>query len=225
MVIEHFISLGSRCHTSSFLKRNKLKKESYPFDWIYSNIYMIIHCLDTKFTFFLNKDYYSITDLNNYNQTHLYYYPDNNTMFNHHNPLNDKDYDYFKRCIERFYNVLKSNKKKLFIIMLDHNDTNPYYTYNDLIKYNNNEFDLLNYKLSLFTDNYEILIIIHKKNDNNNHHFINNNNLTILFFSTYSYSNGVSFIDDNDNIILDNIIKKYYNIESFPDTPSSNELN
>ena len=210
MKYEHFISIGSRCHASSFLKRNKLKKESYPFDWIYSNLYMIIHCIDTNFIFFLDKNYYSIANPDNYNQTHLYYYPDYNTMFNHHNPLNNIDYEYFKRCINRFYNVLKSKEKKLFLLMLDHNDSNPHYTYNDFINYNENIFDLINYKLSILTDNYEILIIIHKKNDNNNYHFFKNNNLTVLFFSTYSYSNGVSFTNENDNIILDTIFKQHY---------------
>jgi hypothetical protein len=35
--IKHVCSLGSLCHSSQILKRNNLKKCSYPFDWIFSN--------------------------------------------------------------------------------------------------------------------------------------------------------------------------------------------
>ena len=54
---KYFVSLGERCYTSSLLKRNKLKKESYPFDWIFSNLDMILHCIFDNFETFLNKNY------------------------------------------------------------------------------------------------------------------------------------------------------------------------
>ena len=36
MNINYVISLGKQCHTAEFLKDNKLKNCSYPFDWIFS---------------------------------------------------------------------------------------------------------------------------------------------------------------------------------------------
>lgn len=41
MEINYVCSLGRVCHSAQLLKRNKLKVESYPFDWIfmrYNNI-------------------------------------------------------------------------------------------------------------------------------------------------------------------------------------------
>ena len=38
---QYVISLGAKCHTAAFLKRNNLKKASYPFDWIFSDLDMV----------------------------------------------------------------------------------------------------------------------------------------------------------------------------------------
>jgi hypothetical protein len=61
-IIKYVCSLGPRCHTASFLKRNHLKKASYPFDWIFSDIDMITHCLEDDFNIFLDKQYFTILD-------------------------------------------------------------------------------------------------------------------------------------------------------------------
>ena len=53
MEFDHFCSLGTLCHSSLLLKRNNLKKCSYPFDWIYSNCDNVIHCIKNKFKFAL----------------------------------------------------------------------------------------------------------------------------------------------------------------------------
>ncbi len=54
MEVKYVCSLGSLCHTASYLKNNKLKLESYPFDWIMSNYNDIIHCIENKFSIFLD---------------------------------------------------------------------------------------------------------------------------------------------------------------------------
>lgn len=56
--INYTCSLGSLCHSSQILKRNKYKLCSYPFDWIYSSCDTIIHCLEDDFHTFLDKSYY-----------------------------------------------------------------------------------------------------------------------------------------------------------------------
>ena len=38
-------SLGPQCHSSNILKRLNIKKESYPFDWIFSNLKNLEHAI------------------------------------------------------------------------------------------------------------------------------------------------------------------------------------
>ncbi len=58
MEINNVCSLGTLCHTATLLKRNNLKISSYPFDWIFSNINIIIDCIEDDFNSFLDKKYY-----------------------------------------------------------------------------------------------------------------------------------------------------------------------
>jgi len=57
--INHICSIGSLCHSSYFIKSNNFKRESYPFDWIFSNIGTIKHCIEDNFKIFLDKKYYT----------------------------------------------------------------------------------------------------------------------------------------------------------------------
>ena len=212
MDFKYYISFGSRCHTSAFLKRNNLKKESYPFDWIYSNLNLILDCLKTNFKYFLDKQYYSIHDENSKLQTHLLYYPNGTTMFNHHNPLLEKDYNYFKRCICRLYNILKSDEKKLFMIIVDENEYNEYYSFPDYKLYDHqNDFVNFSNELKCITNNFELLIIFHKKTGFNYWEYTINDNITMVYFTTLSFSNGVEFINQDDNVYLDNIYTNIFN--------------
>ena len=114
-LIRYAASLGPRCHTASFLKRNKLKKESYPFDWIFSNTGMITHCLEDNFKTFLDKSYYTITDPASKKQQHSVYSEDpSEIFFNHHNPLKEEDNIYFNRFSDKIFNkIQKINIKKV----------------------------------------------------------------------------------------------------------------
>jgi hypothetical protein len=65
---------------------------------------------------------------------------------------------------------------------------------------------------SQYTYNYTLLIIFHIPNKTQNHHiFTYNDNIHFLELHTLSQSNGVEFINNNDNIYLDNIINSKYN--------------
>jgi len=138
-----FFSLGFRCTCSGILKASGLKTESFPFDWLVSNINVIRHCIETDFAFFLDKSNYTkkntITSDNTRNNiwihianetiiyNHFYQYifgataEPNETYdyvlaINHRNFLEkDEDYEYYKRCITRFRNLLKSDDKKMFL--------------------------------------------------------------------------------------------------------------
>jgi hypothetical protein len=58
----YFLSLGHRCTSSGILKNLKLKTESYPFDWIVSNLSTIRHCISSDFVEFLKPENYQKKD-------------------------------------------------------------------------------------------------------------------------------------------------------------------
>lgn len=109
--ISHVISLGSCCHTATFLKNEKLKLVSYPFDWVFSGPKIIYEILTDQFKIFLDRSQYTV--LAEHRSGHKVY---GNRFFNHKDPKEDGDYEYYKRCIVRFYDVINSSEHKLFII-------------------------------------------------------------------------------------------------------------
>lgn len=106
------ISFGENCNTSWYIKETGNKKASYPFDWIFSSPEIIIHALKDEFKSFLNKDY--IFPVGKKRAGHSYYH---SRMFNHRNPLeNEGHYEYYKRATARLKDLLKAQKKTIFII-------------------------------------------------------------------------------------------------------------
>jgi len=198
--INHICSLGSLCHTAEFIKRNKLKLSSYPFDWIFSNYSDIISCIEDNFCKFLDKSYYKI-DNSDSQCIHSYY---NTIKWFHHNPLISIDhYNYYVRCVSRFKELLKYPDHKLFIIMFVNNDEVDENIEKSIIEFNK--------KLSNYTNNYTLLIIFNIKNMKKNYHaFKYIDNIHFLAVHTLSISNGVRFNNENDNIYLDNILNTKY---------------
>jgi hypothetical protein len=200
MIINYTCSFGDRCHSSQLLKRNNLKRYSYPFDWIYSSSDNIIHCIQDNFNTFLDKSYYIDIEIKwNDNQCgHKYY---NHNMFNHHDPRNEEDYNYFVRCVNRFKDLLQKQEHKLFIIIGNRDNTDI--TNSNLINFNK--------KLSKYTSNYTLLVIYYIPNKpKNNHIFTCSENIHFLELHTLSTSIGMEFDNSQDNIYLDNIIKSKY---------------
>jgi hypothetical protein len=202
--INYTCSLGSLCHSSQILKRNKYKYCSYPFDWIFSSCDNIIHCIEDNFSIFLDKSYYI-----NISQSTCGHSKYGNSMFNHRNPLkNIGDYNYYVRCVDRFKKLLQKDEHKLFIMTFvngEHN-TDDYpnnYFSNNIINFNNT--------FSKHTKNYTLLVIIHCPNKKQNHHiFTYNDNIHFLELHTLSLSTGSEFVNKNDDIYLDNIMKSNY---------------
>ena len=205
MEINYVCSLGTLCHTSQLLKINKIKKCSYPFDWIFSNCDIIIHCLEDNFNIFLDKSYY--IDISNTICGHSYY---EKQMFNHFNPLiNENHYNYYVRCVDRFKLLLQNKESKLFIIMFLNRDNFETYYKDNIINFNNT--------FSKYTTNYRLLAIynIHKK-QTNHHIFTHIDNIDILELHTLSTSIGTTFINNIDNDYLNNIINKTYSFNVEP---------
>jgi hypothetical protein len=134
------------------LKQCGLKKASYPFDWIFSDLDMIIHCIGNKFNVFLDKQYYTSSNNTLNKQKHDFYkLNEEDYTFNHHNPLNKKDYDYFHRCCLRLFKLFEKPETKMFILMFLN-----YCKMDDLFISKIEEF---NYNLCKFTNNYGLLFI------------------------------------------------------------------
>ena len=110
----HVYSLGPFCHTGNLLQRLDVKKESYPFDWICTNLNTIIHCIENDFKIFLDKKYYN-SDIKNDKIIHTYYNEHFNGKgsFDNIKDMTDEKYDYFIRCVDRFRKLLHRPKRKM----------------------------------------------------------------------------------------------------------------
>jgi hypothetical protein len=125
-------------------------------------------------------------------------------MFNHHNPLiNENDYNYYVRCVNRFRQLLLSEEQKLFVMIFPNLTTIEENHRNEIIDFNT--------LFSGYTKNYRLLVIYHIKDKESNYHsFTHHDNIDFLELHTISRSNGVGFCTHQDNMYLDNIINTTY---------------
>lgn len=215
--INYTMSLGSFCHASMALKRNNLKLFSGPFDWIFCNSGMVMDCIKDDFKQFLFLDNLKETPIEQRSSvnvnlcTNKFYENQFNVkgIFNHRNPLIEKDYNYYLRCISRFKQVLHTKKGKLFFIT--ERVKSPEKNFQDILE--------LSTYLDSITSNYYLLvarfhefaqvdtsptsILIKKKTDN------------ILIADMYpiSPSLGSIFKHDIDNALLDLLLRSFeYNL-------------
>jgi hypothetical protein len=203
-------SIGSFCQSSRLLQRLELKEESYPFDWILSNHKMVKHCIEDDFRTFLDKSQYTFIPTSAYTYKvcgHNYYstivdFTNENipgAVFMHHDLAQDeKDYEYFVRCVDRFRELIKSDERKLFI----------YFSRNR--QYSENESALIEFlEFMKFLDehvtNYN-MIFIHHSIGTLTHSVVSLNRLKFINLSA-SRSDGLKFAEDAHNVYLDKIIK------------------
>lgn len=195
-----FCSIGFHCHTSQILKRNNLKTQSYPFDWIFSNLFIVKDCIQDDFKKLLNKNYYiDSSDKDKKNKCgHLFY---KNNMFRHRDMREIENYKYLARCKERFLKLLKSCDNKVFLMtILDKQLINNVYK------------NLLSIKkiIDRKSSNFTIVCFIFHRSKINYYDKKMIDNIHIFNIYCTSYSNGFKFKNEKDNEFVDNIIKKYY---------------
>jgi hypothetical protein len=120
---DEVMSIGSNCAPGLSLRQFKIKKETYPFDWVRTNSKIIYDVLLTgpeKYTSFNSviSDNYFLKDLHsythpNFNKTHINHYGQH---FTHYLDISMVDLiNKFTRYLDRFFELLNSNKKILFI--------------------------------------------------------------------------------------------------------------
>jgi hypothetical protein len=200
MEIAYTCSLGPHCHSSYLLKQNNLKKASYPFDWIFTKYNTIQEIINDNFDEFLNKENY--IEISPEKCGHKLYH---DSMFWHHNPLtNNEHYNYFKRCVERFKDMLLSRKQKLFIYLVkDVKEIDENVFQNNIIS--------LNETLKTKTKNFRLLaIVVYPNEEKNSYTFNSVDNVDFLKINVLSTSNGVQFINEKDNAYINIILKVKY---------------
>jgi len=121
-----YVSLGNSCSIAYNLNLYNLRKESYPFDWVrVANLNNITSLIENKFVDFLDintfifKEFSDKFEVNN--KLGSYIYKNNYCCFYHEfeNRIDQEKILYFKekykRRIERFLELLSSNKNIIFI--------------------------------------------------------------------------------------------------------------
>jgi hypothetical protein len=205
--IRHVCSLGSLCQSSMMLVDTGLKRESYPFDWIFSNPTTIERILDDDFGRFLQRD---LLVGNGADQcSHLVYgermLHHHKRMFYHHNPRdNDEHYMYFTRCVRRFRALLSSDASKLFVVTFPNLESGA-------IAGLKTEVAQLNARLSTMTRNYQLFVILHVPHcDVFDASIVDASNVRFVTLSTKSESGGLLFTDPNENRMLHKILRDSY---------------
>ena len=172
-----FISIGPYCSTADILKTFNLRTEAYPFDYIFSSLEMVKHCINDKFNIFLDKKYYTHGNCNNSTRHSFYcnfldtplliehhikhnyskdYKVSSGNLFGHHNLIHDNgDYEKFKRRCERLLNLIENNEKIVFVYYNCYtNDFNDIIDFYDTFSYNKNI-----YIVGIFENNYDKKIL------------------------------------------------------------------
>lgn len=210
ITINHACSLGRLCYSSQFCKDALIKRESYPFDWIFSTPRLIIDVLKDDFSKFLDKRYF-ISRRSDRCGHSFYNSMMPVDMFFHHNPLtNEEHYNYFTRCVSRFRKLASLNSAKLFII------TCPDQT-DETIEASKQHVIELNTYLKTYTTNYYIAVIIHISSCTKTDFSITNeDNINWIIARTQCKLNGVRLVDNQENAMVHAIIKSQYNFDIRP---------
>jgi len=201
-IINYVIPFGSQCFSAYYLKKNGLKKTSYPFDWIFSNPLVIFQILNDQFKEFLNKNNYVIQNTESDTNSHILYVSDL-SMFNHRNPMRVDDYLYYIRCVNRFYEVLKKDGKKLFFMTSLNNEIS-------------NELENLMYlkcKLDEICDDYIFICFFQKAIGTQSREIFQDGNMIIVQLFTFENADGVVFKNENDTTFFKSIMDELFDFQ------------
>ncbi|MCF8463413.1 MAG: papain-like cysteine peptidase [Flavobacteriales bacterium] len=107
------VGLGQNCNSSWYLKATENKRASYPFDWLFTTPEIIQDMLSDNFEAFTNRNQLIPHGLD---AGHKRYHE---WLFGHRNPANsDSDFEFLKRCIERWNSLMQSQKPVAFVTVV-----------------------------------------------------------------------------------------------------------
>jgi len=118
---KHVVSLGKTCQPALAIRRNKLRTASFPLDWIWSPTESVCSLVKTNFEGFFEKSLLEPVQMTRMDTLEVHN-PTLGLVFAHEfksRETFDQDYEVWKerydRRISRFYDVLNSREKVLFI--------------------------------------------------------------------------------------------------------------
>jgi hypothetical protein len=116
-----FISLGCFCGVTKALQCLGLRKHSYPFDWVRSDVSGIIQCLNSGFHNFLD---YTMTGESPADKSTFYGGAWWGGSFWHHNPEDPKQKEMFRRRIRRLWGFeeVPTHISRVFCVALNSTD-------------------------------------------------------------------------------------------------------
>ncbi len=109
-----------------FYEKEKIKKASFPFDWIFSNPKMINDCINDNFKIFLDRKLHIKIPNKPGKSGHKIY---GDRIFNHYDITTNENFEYYVRCVKRFRQLLTKNN-----ILFIHMQTNKTQKINEIPK-------------------------------------------------------------------------------------------
>lgn len=203
-----YCSLGENCTSTHILKMLKLKSESFPFDWLFSDTNIVETSLKDNFKLFLDKnEYESIKKKEEYDwmlphervarhKTFNKDTPIKKPMFRHRDPATfEEDYAYFERCIERFRTLISSNAKKVFVkTYINRTPEDEKEALDDAIG--------LVKTLDKYTNNFKLVAIHISPVGKRQYGLKFSHNLIFCNLKTITESTGIDHTDEEDNVYL-----------------------
>lgn len=114
------VSIGPLCTGAQTLKDMGLRQAAYPFDWIFSDLAMVQHCVETRFAKLLDPALISsrTSDTGTGKSTNSWYEDaQNNPVFNHHDLTDPETLASFRRRAERFMDLYASRDGAVLLYM------------------------------------------------------------------------------------------------------------
>lgn len=198
-------SLGNFCFSAEVLRIVQARYRSLPFDWLFTTPRFTTRVLKDDFKQFLNPD--NFIDIFDRVESikrqagHLLYHEN---FFNHKDPRNKIDYDYYVRCINRFRDLLKLSDKKLFVCSYKNLKTEM----DDVLM---SDIFRLNETLAEITDNYHIVCNINYPNNSEiTHKITEKGNVTFFELYTKDENDGLNFSNGEDRSYFFKIFKSLF---------------
>lgn len=198
--------IGNYCFSAALLNMIKSREMALPFDWLFTTPKFTTEVLKNDFQDFLDPKYYvdiALNEPDNERQAGHTLYHEN--FFNHKDPRQKLDYDYYVRCVVRFREFIKLEGKKLFICSYKNLE-------NKMGDSEMSEIFELNKIISEITQDHHLLCHINYPNNKDLKHEITKMG-NITFFELYTKENnhGLGYGNSEDNEYFFEIFNTLFN--------------
>lgn len=200
------ISIGEFCATANLLKENNIRKESFPFDWIFSNLLFIKECLQTNFKPFHYCIEKQIQDYPSKYENVVF----TNVGFPHRDMKSEETKHYYNKRIKAFYKALKSDFPKIFIHINgipkeNINDNQMKEVIDELKKICNGTFIILSFQIQQSTELHQNICLEKEKGDHITKYTIYINSEDEFDISTW-------LLEKSHGKMITKLLKEKYNL-------------